>query len=65
MVLALSEAGMPVPGAVLLTALLICAGGIVGAGVMGYRTSRAEGRGFWRSVGKGARTSFRTVFEVF
>lgn len=65
LVVALSEAGLPLPVAVVFAALLVCLVAVLGAGVVGYRKSRAEGRGVWRSVGSGVRLSLRTVFDLF
>ncbi len=65
LVVALFDAGVPMPVAVATAALLICALAIVVAGVAGYRSSRSEGRGFLGSVGEGARASVRAVFELF
>jgi hypothetical protein len=62
---AASDAGLPLPVAVVFGALLICLAAVLGMGVVGYRTSRAEGRGMWRSVGSGVRRSIRTVFNLF
>jgi len=65
LVVALSEAGLSLPGAVVVTVFAICLAAVVGAGVVGHHGSRSRGNGFWRSVGSGARTSFRTVFDLF
>lgn len=65
LVVALSDAGLPVPVAVVSGALLICVAAALGAGVVGYRKSRVEGQGLWRSVGSGVRTSLRTVVDLF
>ena len=64
-VVALADAGLPLSAALLAVALLICILAILGAGAVGFRSSRRQGRGFWRSVGFGARTSVRTVFDLF
>jgi hypothetical protein len=64
-VVALSDAGLPLAAAVVVVALLICILAIVSPGFVGYRNSRNGGRGFWRSVGSGVRVSLRTVFDLF
>lgn len=64
-VVALADAGLPLPVVLLAAAMLISILAIIGAGVVGFRSSRREGGGFWRSVGSGARTSVRTVFDLF
>jgi hypothetical protein len=64
-VVALADAGVPLPGALVAAAGFVCIVVVFGAGGVGYRESRLEGRGFWRSVRSGIRTSFRTVFELF
>lgn len=65
LVVALSDAGLPLPIALVFGALLICVAAVLGAGVVGYRSSRLEGQGVWRSVGSGVRTSLRTVVDLF
>jgi hypothetical protein len=64
-VVALSDTGLPVPGAIAVGALLICLVTIAGAGVVGYRDSRAGGRGIWQSIRAGFRDSCRTIFFLF
>jgi hypothetical protein len=65
LVLAVADTGLPLPAAVVLGALAIALVTVVGAGVFGYRDSRAEGRGVWRSVRAGTRTSFGIFFDLF
>lgn len=65
LVTALSDAGVPLPAAVILVAAVVLLLTIVGAGIFGYRSSRGEGRGFWRSIGIGFRTAGRTWFDLF
>ena len=62
---ALSDAGLPLPAGVVLVALSICLLAIGAAGIVGYRRSRGEGRGFWRSIGTGLRTAGRTLVDLF
>lgn len=65
LVVASSDAGLPLPAAIVVAALAVCAIGILVAGVVGYRRSRAGGHGFWQSVGTGMRTAFRTFIDLF
>lgn len=62
---ALSDAGLPFPAAVVTAAFAVCIAAVLGTGVVGYRKGRGEGRGVWGSMGAGIRTSFRTVFDLF
>lgn len=52
-VVALSDAGLPLPAALVVAPLLICCVAIMGASVVGYHIGRIEGRGYWRSIGSG------------
>lgn len=65
MVVALSDAGLPLPAIFILAALAVCLLAIGTAAVWGYLDSRRDGRGFWRSIGRGIRTAGRTWFELF
>lgn len=63
--LTLSDAGLPIPAAAVLVAVVICLLAIIATGIFGYRSSRDEGRGFWRSIAGGLRTAGRTLFDLF
>lgn len=65
LVVGLSDAGVPLPAAVILVAIVVVLLTIVGAGIFGYRSSLREGRGIWRSIGIGFRTAGRTWFDLF
>ena len=62
--LALSDAGLPIPATAVLVAAAICLLAIIAAGIFGYRSSRSEGHGFWRSIADGLRTAGRTLFDL-
>lgn len=65
LVVAFSDAGLPLPVVLVIGALTICLIAIAGAGVVGYRDSRAAGRGRGQSMGMGVRRSFRALFFLF
>lgn len=65
MVVALSDAGLPLPAILVFAALAVCLLVIGTAAVWVYLDSRREGRGFWRSIGRGFRAAGRTWFELF
>lgn len=62
LVLALADVGMPLPVAAILAALFVVIAACLVMGVIGYRASRAEGRGIWRSIGSGVRAWLEIVF---
>ncbi|MBO9522770.1 MAG: hypothetical protein J7518_14655 [Nocardioidaceae bacterium] len=63
-VVALDDAGVPMPVALVLVAGLVCLVAIATAGVVGYRASRREGRGVVPSMGRGLRTAVRVWWDL-
>lgn len=65
LLLAFGDAGLPLPVGLAVGALSICLAVVLAAAVGGYRVARAEGSGFWRSVGSGGRAAVSTFFFLF
>ncbi len=65
LIVAGSDAGLPLPAVVVLVAGFICLCAIGAMGIVGYRSSRGQGRGVWRSISTGLRTAGRTCLDLF
>ena len=64
LVVALADAGVPVPASVAVGALAVCLAAVVVMGVFGYRNGRTEGQGVVRSIRAGVRSAFRSLFDL-
>lgn len=65
LLIALSDAGLPIPAAVVIVAGAIGLLAVGAASIVGYRSGRKEGLGFWRAIGRGFRAAGRVLLDLF